>query len=302
MAEKYGKASFVGIDWGTSSFRAYRVAAGERVDTRSSDRGILSVPSGGHAAALRAELAGWVLDGPIILSGMIGSRQGWREAPYAPCPATLPSIAGASLTWAEPALGTITLLPGLVAEDAAGIPDVMRGEETQIFGAMRAMGRDDGTFVLPGTHSKHALVKSGAIRNFATYMTGEIFGALKAHTILGRLMADGPPDGEGFHKGVREGAAARGAHGLLHRLFATRTLGLFDRLPATELSAFLSGALIGAELQALDKSGAQDIVIVGSHAMARLYRKAGEILGFGVLEAPGDCAWIGHASALAHLA
>src|SRR5207253_2700905 len=114
---------------------------------------------------------------PILMSGMIGARQGWVEAPYAQCPAGLPEIASAIVTIEARTLGALGLVPGVRVDYPDGAPDVMRGEETQILGALTAMARSDGVFVLPGTHSKWARIKAGRIESFATYMTGEIFGA-----------------------------------------------------------------------------------------------------------------------------
>jgi 2-dehydro-3-deoxygalactonokinase len=143
--------SLVGVDWGTSSLRAARIAAdGSVLEERSSTRGILTVPAGGFEAVLEETCGDWLADGTLCLvSGMAGSRQGWREAPYCPCPAGFAELQRA-LAWIMP--GRIALVPGLSCEDA-GVPDVMRGEEVQVFGALSLLGVTDGWFVLPGTHS-----------------------------------------------------------------------------------------------------------------------------------------------------
>src|SRR5664280_928575 len=109
--------SFIGVDWGTSSLRAYRVVDGAIRDRLSTADGILSVASGEHASALAGRLQGWTIDGPIVLSGMIGSSQVWKEAPYVNCPADARSIASARLAWREPDLGDLVLVPGLLAHD-----------------------------------------------------------------------------------------------------------------------------------------------------------------------------------------
>src|SRR5262249_55012284 len=155
--------------------------------------------------------------------GMIGSRQGWVEAPYARCPASAHDVVGGLAKIAHGGL-EIAVVPGL-STDSHGMADVMRGEETQSFGAL-AFTSLDGLYLLPGTHSKWAEVAGGRILSFRTFMTGEVFSALKNHTILGRLMRDGAGDVGGFELGVREGAALDGAGTLLNRLFATRTYGL----------------------------------------------------------------------------
>ena len=177
----------IAVDWGTSGFRAYRLdEAGGIRETRTAPAGILTVAAGGFPAALEARLGDWLDDTPIVMSGMIGSRQGWREAPYVECPADAAAIARGLLPveWAAGRRGWI--VPGLSCRDAAGIPDVMRGEETQILGALAALPPADAVICLPGTHSKWARVSDGRILSFATAMTGEVFAVLRRHSILGR--------------------------------------------------------------------------------------------------------------------
>ena len=287
--------NFIGVDWGTSSFRAYRVVDGAVAQRRASADGILTVAPGGNAATLRARLAGWPTDGAIVLSGMIGSRQGWREASYVPCPADPATVARGRIAWREPGLGDVNLLPGLVTHDERGVPDVMRGEETQVFGAMQALGVDEGTFILPGTHSKRVDVRGGRIETFSTTMTGEVFAALRDHTILGRLMEaeKAPGDGSGFKRGVEEGARPGSCGDLLHRLFAVRTLGLFAQLPPAELPDYLSGLLIGAELAASLSPAAAPAYVIGGGELTRRYQMGAEILGFTLKAAPEDCVVLG---------
>ena len=206
----------IGLDWGTTSCRAYLIGADGAVLTRIGDGpGILKVENGTFGATLDAMVGGWPAHLPIILSGMIGSRQGWAEALYARCPAGADDIVTALAT-IDHARRTISLVPGLSTQNDA-MPDVMRGEETQILGALALSGRGDGLFLLPGTHSKWAEVSAGRITSFRTFMTGEIFGALKDHTILGRLMRDGAANAEAFARGVGEGVALDSAGALLNR-------------------------------------------------------------------------------------
>jgi len=173
------------------------------------------------------------------------------------------------------------------------MPDVMRGEETQIFGALALSGNDDGLFLLPGTHSKWAQVVDGRIVSFRTFMTGEVFGALKDHTILGRLMNEGS-DAEGFARGVREGAAVGSAGALLNRMFATRTYGLMDKLSGAALSDYLSGLLIGAEIAEATRRSKGAVTIIASPALAQRYTDALGLLGHQSTLAPDDCVAAGH--------
>lgn len=280
------KPALIGVDWGTTSCRAYSIGADGAVLERVTDGpGILKVENGAFGAALDSMTAGWGRL-PVILSGMVGSRQGWVEAPYARCPAGADDIVKA-LARVDHAGRAISLVPGLATENDA-MPDVMRGEETQILGALAMARRESGLFLLPGTHSKWAEVADGRIVSFRTFMTGEIFGALKDHTILGRLMrAGGSPDG--FARGVREGAALGGAGALLNRVFATRTYGLMDKLSDTALADYLSGLLIGAEVAEAARQTKDAVTIVASPALAQRYTDALRLLGHTSTLAPPDC-------------
>lgn len=282
---------FVSVDWGTTSFRAYLVVNGETVAEHSGPHGILGIAAGGHAAALRAAL-GHLPAGaaslPIVMSGMIGSRQGWVEAPYVRSPASLSDLAARLTRWSEPGLGPICLIPGVMSDPPGGMPDVMRGEETQVFGAAALMTRAGGTFIMPGTHSKCIMLADGALRSFRSFMTGEIFAALKGHTILGRLMTEGAPTGQGFESGVHAAATVSSAGDLMNAVFGARTLGLFERLPGHELADYLSGLLIGAELCASLPEGAEAIV-VGSGALSERYCRAAALLNRTLTAAPEHC-------------
>lgn len=287
-------AELIGLDWGTTACRAYLIGAEGAVLERASGPGILKVEQGAFGAWLDSMIGGWIKTHgvmPVILSGMIGSRQGWHEASYARCPAGADDLVKALLRFAHDGLA-LALVPGLSAEND-GMPDVMRGEETQIFGALALAGRDDGLFLLPGTHSKWAQVSGGRIMSFRTFMTGEVFGALKDHTILGRLMR-GDADPAGFARGVAEGAALGSAGALLNRLFATRSYGLTGMLADTALSDYLSGLLIGAEVAEGARRAEGDVTIIASAALARRYTEALGLLGRGSAVAPEDCVAAGH--------
>ena len=180
---------------------------------------------------------------PVVMSGMIGSRQGWVEVPYAACPAGLDEIAAGmrKVAWNR---GEAWIAPGLTCRDEAGIPDVIRGEETQILGVLDQLGAGRHTICLPGTHSKWVEVENSRIVRFSTHMTGEAFAVFKAHSILGRMMKDGVTDQDAFADGVRRSADGGG---MLHHLFGVRSRGLFGELQESASASYLSGLLIGHE-------------------------------------------------------
>jgi 2-dehydro-3-deoxygalactonokinase len=272
----------IGVDWGTTSLRAYRIGAGGAVlDRLDRPGGILTVPAGGFPDALRDAIGPWLAAGEtrVLLCGMVGSRQGWVEAPYLRCPAGPAEIAAA--TTAIPFDGaTLRLVPGLTTEDAHGIPDVMRGEETKLVALADTLGAGTHLACLPGTHSKWARLEAGRVAHFTTHMTGEAFAALSQHTILARTSVDGPDQPEAFARGV---ARARQGGGLLHHLFGARTLHLMDRLAQEETRSFLSGLLIGHEIAAaLAETGATQVELVGAAGLAALYAEALRLSGVAV--------------------
>ena len=269
----------IAVDWGTTQLRGFRLnLAGNVIEQRCAPRGILSVADGRFADTLTEVLGDWLTafpDSEVYLSGMIGSRQGWQEAPYVACPASLDDLAQHLVAVdidREGRQGWIA--PGLMTRNSDGDPDVMRGEEIQILGLGADIQQQPGalTVCLPGTHSKWVSVSQDQVTGFATYMTGEVYASLRDHTILGRLIdADGEMT-EAFEAGV---ARADAAGDLLHQLFTVRAKGLFGDLDTVDSGAFLSGLLIGAEISAAVQKGiTQPVVLVGAGPLVALYERA----------------------------
>ena len=258
--------ALIGLDWGTSNCRAFRIARdGSVLETRSAAQGILAVKDGAFAAAYESLVGDWLKAhaAPVLMCGMIGSRQGWVEAPYVDLPADAGQLAR---HLAKVPGTTASIVPGLVGDALAGGRDVIRGEETQIVGAADG----DALYCLPGTHSKWVHVERGRIVRFATFMTGEVYGVLARHSILGRLMDGEAHDAAAFAAGIERG---RADGGLLHQLFTVRTDGLFDRQKPAALSSYLSGLLIGHELRAAIRAfPAPRVVLVGAPALTERYR------------------------------
>ena len=292
--------ALLAVDWGSSALRGALLAAdGTVLAEHAAPRGLLSVAPGGWAAAFAAEFGAWRAAHPglpCLMAGMVGSRQGWVEAPYCACPAGLDELA-AQLCWlpaATAGAGRIAIVPGLCTE-AAGLPDVMRGEETQVLGALRLLGlmqADQVSLVLPGTHSKWVVVQRGRITGFATHMTGEVYALLRQQSILARLLPadDSGWDTQAFDAGLA-GAALPG--GLLHHLFSVRTLGLFERAAGPALASRLSGLLIGEELRAQAPPPGQPIVLVGSPALTLRYQRALAAGGHPVQCVGAEAGWAG---------
>ena len=267
----------IAIDWGTSSLRAYRLDAyGEILETRRSDQGILA--STGRFAHVLCEMVGqWT--GELLLCGMVGSRNGWIEQPYLACPVNADALAAAMQAHQDPDLPgrRLWFVPGVVTHTLAGVPDVMRGEETQIAGLLPTLGPGKHTLCLPGTHCKWARVEDGTLIDFATTMTGEMYALLRGHSILGKLMN---ADEDSLHEDAFALGVTRSGEpgGLSHHLFGTRTLGLFEYLPAAALPSYLSGILIGHEIR--DRRPIGDMVhLVGHPGLSKRYAHALGLLG-----------------------
>jgi len=276
----------IAIDWGTTSFRAYRLAAdGAVIEKRVAPLGIMQVEQGRFAQALHGKIGDWLASGEtrVLMSGMIGSRQGWKEAPYVVTPAGADALAEGMVS-VPMENGTLAwIAPGVCTRDARGVPDVMRGEETQILGVLDDLPAPGAWICLPGTHSKWVRVENRRIVGFRTFMTGEVFAVLKAHSILGRMMEDAPPDMAAFDAGLDAGAGPD----LLHRLFGVRTRGLFAELPADRSASYLSGMLIGSELASLTDD-VRHAGLLGGSDLSRLYRHALERSGIVVEEFDQD--------------
>jgi 2-dehydro-3-deoxygalactonokinase len=279
----------IAVDWGTSSLRAARLDdAGRAIEEREFARGILTVPAGGFPQVLGEACGDWMQGGEALtlICGMAGSQQGWKEAPYAQCPASLRDIAS-QLTWVE--AGRIAIVPGLTCE-IDGAPDVMRGEETKAFGVLALLGAQDATIVMPGTHCKWTCARAGRIESFATFMTGEFYAVLRQHSIFARTLPadDGELDESAFLEGVKHAARAGN---LLHAAFSARTVSLFDRIAKAAAPSYLSGLLIGEELRAAPRGEA--VVLVGADKLTRRYALAFDHLGIAYRTLGQEATWLG---------
>ena len=282
--------NLVALDWGTSSLRGALIAAdGHVLGERAFARGILTVDQGGFAQVFETCFGDWMQPGVLcLIAGMAGSQQGWLEVPYCPCPAGFSDIA-AQLAWVESK--RIAIVPGL-SMDKDGVPDVMRGEETQVFGALQLLGLDNARMVLPGTHSKWVIVFDGQVTDFSTWMTGELYALLRQHSILARTLPaeDAAHDESAFAQGVTH---AMESPSLLHTAFSTRTLSLFKRMATHALPSYLSGLVIGEELKCQQLKSGDGVVVVGAEALTKKYEQALNQLGVSTQCVNNQATWHG---------
>ena len=281
----------VAIDWGTTHRRVYALdATGQCLSEQADAQGALACKSRFPEALSAGLQALNVAPQAVLMSGMVGSALGWQEVPYVSGDVPLTELAQHLAHVPSPTGGPRQLIvPGYCVRDAFGQPDVMRGEETQLLGAV-TLGHANGWFVLPGTHSKWVQLQDGRVRQLRTYLTGELFNLLGQHGTLAAAMGSQSQDWDtaAFADGVK--AAANGA--LSHALFGTRARVVTGDMPAGHTKAYLSGVLIGTELHdVLRSSGptssSTPFQLIGSPELATHYEAAAALLGlrFEVLDA-----------------
>ncbi|MBB1086982.1 2-dehydro-3-deoxygalactonokinase [Lysobacter sp. SG-8] len=267
----------IAVDWGGSRLRAYRLdGQGNVLASRQGAWGALECGQR-FDEVLVATLGDWD-DSAVVMCGMIGARGGWHEMPYLACPIGIDEIARGlqRLPGGTSDGRDAWLVPGLRCAEGNATPDVMRGEESQLAALLDAMPAGEFRVCLPGTHCKWVRVRDGRILGFSTSMTGEVYALLRHRSVLGRLMPAGDDalDGDAFDLGLER---ARSPGGLLRHVFEVRTAALFDRLPPSSLSSFLSGLLIGHELRGTlegSSAGRGPVHLVGSQQTLEPYARA----------------------------
>jgi 2-dehydro-3-deoxygalactonokinase len=272
-----GQAAYVAVDWGTSSFRLWLVDGARNVlAERRSHEGMMAAAEPGFAAVLQSHLqaVGAAPGLPVVVCGMAGARQGWVEAGYVDTPARLASI----LQHAVPVPGQdrdIRILPG-IAQRERKAPDVMRGEETQLLGALGVNAADDAVVCMPGTHSKWVRVSGATVDRFATFMTGELFDVISRETILSHTVtgAEEAEDIDAFRSAVI--AAFEAPAFAANLLFQVRSGQLLYGGTPSSAREKISGTLIGLELAAGLAGDVPDrgITLVASGRLQMLYQLA----------------------------
>jgi 2-dehydro-3-deoxygalactonokinase len=282
-----GAASFIAGDWGTSNLRIFLCDAdGVALDSGTGPGAAQS--HGRFAEVLSSLTASWrERHGPLraMLCGMVGSTIGWVEAPYLACPTKPDQLADACKSLEH---GSVRIVPGLSCRNRFNAPDFMRGEETQILGALnltRSLGQGRRLLCLPGTHTKWAVVEDGVILEFFSAPTGEVFAVLNEHSVLVRNHggAHDRSDSAAFREGL---ASFNGfpESQLLHRLFECRARQLAGELTAAAAEAYLSGLLIASDTHGAlrliaDSIAAKPVTLIGSPELTQRYASALSLKG-----------------------
>ena len=286
---------FIAGDWGTSNLRLFLCdAQGVTHDSRNGPGAAQA--SGQFDRVFESLTAPWVEKYgvlPAVLCGMVGSNIGWALAPYAPCPTQPQQIVDACIALDG---GRIQIVPGLSCRNRFAAPDVMRGEETQILGALGLHERlRQGRWILclPGTHTKWVVVEDGSVRDFFTALTGELFAVLRDHSILARQPQGTDPeaDAKAFSKGVTDLSESPQVQ-ILHKLFECRARQINNEFPAHAAAAYLSGMLVASDvhnaLRALADSGTERTVfLIGSPQLTQRYATACALAHYEAREVDG---------------
>ena len=285
----------IAIDWGSSSFRAYMIDdEGCLIERIENDQGVFTHTDTNFETTLMNACGKWLKDQPqtpIVMAGMIGSRSGWIETNYIKCPVNRDGISR-HLTKVPNSLDlNIQIISGVSGLSPSTAPDVMRGEEVQIFGALKLANLEDAIVCLPGTHSKWASVTNRYIKQFSTFFTGEIFALLKEQSSIGAILENDPIDEETFCKGLDY---SRQSGGFLHHIFSARAQLLTNSWQKGPLSSYLSGIVVGHEFSGADQlyPGQRNLLVVGNDRLQQLYQLAATTFGYQVTNIDADLAVI----------
>ena len=296
-------------DWGTSSFRLRLVDthSGAIINESVSDEGIRTVYNAWikagaaesrrmafylavidrHIQLLQQKDAGMPEDLPVIISGMASSSIGIKELPYSALPFFTDGKDIEVMQWTKQDFFAHELA---IISGASTGKDVMRGEETQLIGCAAGNKSGKQLFIFTGTHSKHVTTEGGAVTDIITYMTGELFSLLAEQSILAASIlsagGDEQENKEAFAQGIKSGQGSS----LSHSIFLVRTNQLLDRFSKEANYHFLSGLLIGSELEALSKTAVDSITLVGEARLLAHYLQAFAVLGIAAAVTIADAA------------
>lgn len=286
-------ARYIAIDWGSTNLRAWLYQGDKCLESRQSEAGVTRLNGKSPEAVLAEVTQNWRDSAtPVVMAGMVGSNVGWKVAPYLPVPAHFSAI-GEQLT----SVGdNVWIIPGLcVSRDDNH--NVMRGEETQLLGA-RTLS-PSSVYVMPGTHCKWVQADVQQIHDFRTVMTGELHHLLLQHSLVGTGLPEQQASSDAFAAGLD-----RGIHSpaVLPQLFEVRASHVLGHLPREQVSEFLSGLLIGAEVASMCEqfAGSQSITLVAGASLTSRYQQAFHAMGRDVSAVPGDTAFQAGIRSIAH--
>ena len=285
---------YIAVDWGSTQLRGWLIRNGQCVETKQLPMGITRLNGRSPTDVFAEHLAPWrgAQALPVLMAGMIGSDAGWQAVPYLDCPTAIDAPGRQLCAVAE----GVWIIPGLKIEQDGDF-NVMRGEETQLLGA-RTLS-PSSVYVMPGTHCKWVQADAEQIHDFRTVMTGELHHLLLNHSLVGAGLPEQKSSPEAFAAGLARGIACPV---VLPQLFEVRASHVLGDLPREQVSEFLSGLLIGAEVASMRDFIAheQAITIVAGASLTSRYEQAFRAVGLTVSTVPGDTAFQAGIRSIAH--
>lgn len=281
------KLYWVAVDWGTTNFRAFLMKGNRLIDEVSNMEGILSVKKGMFEITLYQNIINWLKSHtnlPIIMAGMVGSQQGWREIPYLTLPATFDELSNAAQKLQVNWQSQIWLIPGVQSVSQYSLPDVMRGEETQLLGLPEDT---DNYIILPGTHSKHCIMSNGTINTVTSFMTGELYSLLINYSMIGKELFEQIDSEKFFLIGVD---SVQDNIPFTHLIFSARTKRLNNEIPNKFIGSYISGILIGTELKKINHD--KKIFVISNKGLGDKYITAGKYLNFNIEHLSSDTCFL----------
>lgn len=278
--------NYIAIDWGSTNLRAWRYQQGECIDQRRSEAGVTRLNGRSPADVFAAVTEGWPVDEvPVVMAGMVGSNAGWLSAPYLACPVSLSQLAS-RLTRVE---DKAWIVPGL-SIDRRDNHNIMRGEETQLLGAINLAPAS--VYVMPGTHAKWVQADGDTVTDFRTVMTGELHYLLLQHSLVGAGLPVQQPDAAAFADGLEIGC---NDSSILSRLFEVRAAHILGSRAPESISDFLSGLLIGHEVAQMQRQLSLDtqrpLTLIAGSALVQRYQQAMTFAGIPAQQLDGDLAF-----------
>ncbi|WP_077342294.1 2-dehydro-3-deoxygalactonokinase [Pseudocolwellia agarivorans] len=280
--------NWISVDWGTTNFRAHLIGEnGAVIDRIYAEKGFISIAAEGFEQVLVDLLMPWFekhSQVPVLMAGMVGSKNGWKEVPYVNTPLNIQTLSTGCTLFSLSRGNKVLIIPGVCHNDIHDRQDVMRGEEVQAFGLAAKLNLNEFDAIFPGTHSKHVQWQTNELTSVRTYMTGELYALLSEYSILGRNLVTQTQDID--FKVFSSGVMAGHSMSLSHALFMARTQALFHKVPESLVLSYLSGILIGNELA--DLTFTSTVYIVGDNKLSELYVKALNILEHNAISVDSD--------------
>ena len=270
--------------WGTSHLSLYLVNPSTGVvKAKSQGPGISMLGGRSPEEALFEIVDKWIEEqtvSEIYLSGMVGSTLGWVDVPYMECPLDMSDISPHVVRFIARDI-PIVIIPGLACQNLLGHNDVIRGEETELLGWFSTASTQQlksSLICIPGTHTKWIKIENGKIDSFLTSVVGEMYQIISANGVLAKPHFGKTVQSSNAFMLALDNISKRPSN-LMNLLFTTRANAVRGEFSPEDSTDYLSGLLIGADIQAAtDCFGrepfSEGIPLIGSNYLVDRYSQA----------------------------